>query len=166
MLQINNYLSYLDVNLALFLRISLCAPHLTTRRGPHDSLRFARHHPGRRPAGTGPVSRHHAADRARENLRQPEQVRRQLSPDGKWLSWIAPRDGVLNVWVAPASDPSQAKPLTEPKNPDRSAPASGRPIPRSLMFMKDKGGDENFLLYGVDVASGKQTNYTPFEKPA
>lgn len=27
----------------------------------------------------------------------------QISPDGKWLSWMAPKDGVLNVWVAPAA---------------------------------------------------------------
>ncbi|MEG0885280.1 MAG: S9 family peptidase, partial [Janthinobacterium sp.] len=31
----------------------------------------------------------------------------KLSPDGRWLSWIAPRDGVLNVWVAPANDLAQ-----------------------------------------------------------
>jgi dipeptidyl aminopeptidase/acylaminoacyl peptidase len=87
----------------------------------------------------------------------------KLSPDGKWLSWIAPRDGVLNVWVAPASDPSQAKPLTEEKSrPIRTSFWS--PDSKVLMFIQDKGGDENFLLYGVDVASGKQTNYTPFEK--
>src|SRR5690606_9912291 len=33
----------------------------------------------------------------------------QISPDGKWLSWLAPKDGVLNLWMAPASDPSAAK---------------------------------------------------------
>ena len=27
----------------------------------------------------------------------------QISPDGKWLSWTAPSDGVLNIWVAPVS---------------------------------------------------------------
>ena len=31
----------------------------------------------------------------------PEKAGGRISPDGKWLSWIAPRDGVLNVWVAP-----------------------------------------------------------------
>ncbi len=42
----------------------------------------------------------------------PSQAGGQISPDGKWLSWHAPRDGVLNIWVAPASDPSAARPLT------------------------------------------------------
>ena len=34
----------------------------------------------------------------------PTQVAGRLSPDGKWLSWIAPRDGVLNIYVAPAGN--------------------------------------------------------------
>ncbi len=31
----------------------------------------------------------------------PERVSPHISPDGSQLAWIAPRDGVLNVWVAP-----------------------------------------------------------------
>ncbi|MET0268575.1 MAG: S9 family peptidase, partial [Duganella sp.] len=93
----------------------------------------------------------------------PTKTGANISPDGKWLSWIAPRDGVLNVWVAPASDLSKAKPLTDEKTrPIRSNFWS--PDSSTVLFIQDKGGDENFLLYGVDVVSGKQTNYTPFEK--
>ena len=93
----------------------------------------------------------------------PSKGRAQLSPDGKWLAWGAPRDGVMNIWVAPRANPSQAKPLTAEKTrPIRSffwAPDSA-----SILFVNDKGGDENFLLYGVDVASGAQRTLTPFEK--
>src|SRR3546814_3760067 len=42
----------------------------------------------------------------------PSKVQARLSPDGKWISWIAPRDGVLNIWVAPFGDPTNARPLT------------------------------------------------------
>jgi hypothetical protein len=31
----------------------------------------------------------------------PERVSPRISPDGTQLAWIAPHDGVLNVWVAP-----------------------------------------------------------------
>lgn len=31
----------------------------------------------------------------------PERVSPHISPDGTRLAWIAPHDGVLNVWVAP-----------------------------------------------------------------
>jgi hypothetical protein len=93
----------------------------------------------------------------------PSQTAGRLSPDGRWLSWIAPRDGVLNIYVAPVSNPKAAKALTNERlRPIRQyfwAPDS-----RQILFINDKGGDENFLLYGVDVASGTQRTLTPFEK--
>ncbi|NVD45903.1 S9 family peptidase [Qipengyuania atrilutea] len=99
----------------------------------------------------------------RENLfGNPTRASGQISPDGRWLSWLAPKDGVLNVWMAPASDPDDAKAMTD---------ATDRPIrqymwapdSKSLMYIQDKGGDENFLLYGVDVATGEEKTLTPFE---
>lgn len=36
----------------------------------------------------------------------------KLSPDRRWLSWLAAVDGVMNVWVAPREDLSKARPLT------------------------------------------------------
>ena len=93
----------------------------------------------------------------------PSQAGGKISPDGKWLSWHAPRDGVLNIWVAPASDPTAARPLTAEKaRPIRTSYWS--PDSKTILFINDSGGDENFLLYGVDVTSGKLTNYTPFQK--
>ncbi|MGZ5103114.1 MAG: prolyl oligopeptidase family serine peptidase, partial [Usitatibacter sp.] len=93
----------------------------------------------------------------------PEKTQGRVSPDGKWISWIAPRDGVLNIWVAPTSDLSKAKPLTAEKV---------RPIrqqfwarnSRMILFINDRGGDENYLLYGVDPETGTLKNFTPFEK--
>ncbi|RZI58763.1 MAG: S9 family peptidase, partial [Zymomonas sp.] len=34
----------------------------------------------------------------------------------------------------------------------------------SVMYIRDKGGDENFLLYGVNLGTGAETTLTPFEK--
>ena len=93
----------------------------------------------------------------------PTKTGSNISPDGKWLSWLAPRDGVMNLWVAPLSDLSKAKPLTaETTRPIRSTFWS--PDSQSVLFINDKGGDENFLLYGVKVDSGELANLTPFEK--
>ncbi|GAA0541560.1 dipeptidyl aminopeptidase/acylaminoacyl peptidase [Rhizomicrobium palustre] len=93
----------------------------------------------------------------------PSRSQGRISPDGKWLSYLAPRDGVMNIWVAPVSDPSAAKALTsEKKRPIRGyfwAPDSA-----TILFINDKGGDENFLLYSVNVSSGEQKTLTPFEK--
>lgn len=93
----------------------------------------------------------------------PVKAGAQLSPDGQWLSWMAPVNGVMNVWVAPAAKPEAAKAVTDSKD---------RPIPghfwsgnsEQLLFVKDNAGDENFRLYGVDVKSGVQRDYTPFDK--
>ena len=87
----------------------------------------------------------------------------QISPDGKWLSWMAPHEGTMNVFVAPVSDPAAAKRLTNIT--DR--PPAGyfwAPDGKSVMYIRDKGGDENFLLYGVNVATGAETTLTPFDK--
>ncbi len=93
----------------------------------------------------------------------PERAAGRLSPDGKWLSWIAPSEGVLNIWVAPTAEPSKSRVITHEKTrPIRSyfwAPNSTQ-----ILYVNDKGGDENFLLYGVDVKSGAERKLTPFEK--
>ncbi|UIP06499.1 S9 family peptidase [Erythrobacter sp. SDW2] len=92
----------------------------------------------------------------------PTRAAGQISPDGKWLSWLAPRDGVLNIWLAPSDDPEAARAMSASTDrPIREyfwAPDS-----RSLLYIQDKGGDENFLLYGIDVETGKETTLTPFE---
>ena len=93
----------------------------------------------------------------------PTRAQGQISPDGQWLSWLAPRDGVLNIWVAPVSDPSKAKPITEEKVRPIRQHFWGRDS-KLVMFINDRGGDENFLLYGVDPATAKMTAFTPFTK--
>ncbi|MBH9551993.1 S9 family peptidase [Inhella gelatinilytica] len=93
----------------------------------------------------------------------PVKAGAQLSPNGQWLSWLAPVNGVMNVWVAPVDKPEAAKAVTDSKD---------RPIPgafwsgnsEQILFVKDNAGDENFRLYGVDVKTGQQRDYTPFEK--
>ncbi|MEJ0047368.1 MAG: hypothetical protein WDN04_15595 [Rhodospirillales bacterium] len=86
-----------------------------------------------------------------------------ISPDGKLLAYLAPRDGVMNVWVAPLDDIAHAKPVTAEKTrPLREfffSPDSSR-----ILYLQDKGGTEDFLLYGVNLKDGSETNYTPFKK--
>ena len=87
----------------------------------------------------------------------------QISPDGRWLSWTAPLDGVMNVWVAPRSDPGAAKAVTaETARPIRSYFWS--PDSSMVLYVNDQGGDENFKLYGVPAAGGAARTLTPFDK--
>ena len=93
----------------------------------------------------------------------PERANVQISPDGKYLSWVAAVDGVLNVWVAPADNPAQAKAVTQDKARGiRSYFWSYNPD--TLLYLRDSGGDEDFHLYAVDLKTGQAKDLTPFPK--
>ena len=93
----------------------------------------------------------------------PERANVQISPDGKYLSWVAAVDGVLNVWVAPADNPSQARAVTQDKARGiRSYFWSYQPD--TLLYLRDSGGDEDFHLYAVDLKTGQAKDLTPFPK--
>ena len=86
----------------------------------------------------------------------------QISPDGAWLAWMAPHEGVMNVWLAPAADPSAARLMTH--SDDRPIPTFFfAPDSRSVLYIQDKAGDENYLLYQVQIDSGAERCLTPFE---
>ena len=92
----------------------------------------------------------------------PERAAAQISPDGKYISFLAPRDGVLNVWVVERGKSlTDARPLTSEKvRPIRTYywAANGDDI----VYAQDKDGDENYLLYAVNVASGNERKLTDF----
>jgi dipeptidyl aminopeptidase/acylaminoacyl peptidase len=86
----------------------------------------------------------------------------RLSPDGRWIAWIAAYDGVMNVWVAPRDDLTKARPLS--RQTDR--PIFGHWFARTskhVLFRKDKDGDENFNLWCVDVDGSEARNLTPYD---
>ena len=70
----------------------------------------------------------------------PSRSGASLSPNGEWLSWLAHRDGVMNIWVAPVGNLGAAKPLTASKDrPIRQSFWS--PDSTMVMYVQDKGGD-------------------------
>ena len=48
----------------------------------------------------------------------PTRAAGQISPDGQWLAWLAPSNGVLNIWLAPRHDQGAAKPVTASMAPN------------------------------------------------
>ena len=90
----------------------------------------------------------------------PVRTQARLSPDGRYISYLAPKDGVLNVWLAPSSNLQAARPITE----DR-----GRGIREHywaftgahILYLQDEGGDENWRVFSVDVESGPEIDLTP-----
>ncbi len=82
----------------------------------------------------------------------PEIAGSQLSPDGKFISFIKPLNGVRNIYVKNINEPfSAAKAVTN---------ETKRPIPnyfwsqdgKYILFVKDNDGDENFNVYAVNPA--------------
>jgi dipeptidyl aminopeptidase/acylaminoacyl peptidase len=92
----------------------------------------------------------------------PERAQARLSPDGKYLSFLAPVDGVLNVWVGPADDMTKAKPVTQEKvRPVRSH--NWTYDSKHVLYPQDTNGNENFHLFATNVETGKTKDLTPIE---
>ena len=93
----------------------------------------------------------------------PERTVARISPDGNYVSWLAPKDGVMNVWVAPTDDPDNARVITN--DTYRGIPVYyWAPNSRYVYFIQDNGGDENFHVYSSDINSGEVRDLTPAEE--
>jgi len=92
----------------------------------------------------------------------PEKTQARVSPDGKYVSFIAPKEGVLNVWVGPRSDPSAAKAVTnDTKRGIRQH--FWAYDNKHVLYIQDEGGDENWHLYATDVVAGTTKDLTPYK---
>lgn len=90
----------------------------------------------------------------------PTRTQARLSPDGRYVSYVAPRDGVLNVWVAPYGKLDEAKPITNDRK--RGVRMHFWAFDdKHVLYLQDEGGDENWRLYAVDVTTGKAVDLTP-----
>jgi len=92
----------------------------------------------------------------------PERASPQLSPDGTHIAFLAPRDGVLNIWVAPADKPDKAEAVTNDTN--RGVRQFFWAYNNThLIYLQDKGGDENWRVYSVNFADKSEKDLTPFD---
>ena len=86
----------------------------------------------------------------------PEIAGAQISPDGKYISFIKPYNDTRNVWVKGVDEPfEKARLLTA----ETKRPVGGyfwSQDGKYILFVKDNGGDENFNVYAVN----------PNDKPA
>jgi dipeptidyl aminopeptidase/acylaminoacyl peptidase len=90
----------------------------------------------------------------------PDRTNVKLSPDGKQISFIAPHDGVMNVFVGPADNPAAARVVTsDTKRGIRQY--FWAYTNNHLLYLQDEGGNENFHLYRVDLATGDVKDLTP-----
>src|SRR5581483_4519693 len=94
-------------------------------------------------------------------LGNPEKVQPQISPDGKRMAYIAPVNGVLNVWVGDVGSDDYT-PVTH--DTDRGIRGGAWAHDNlHMLYIQDKGGDENWHVYTVNLETGEETDRTPFD---
>jgi hypothetical protein len=84
----------------------------------------------------------------------PDRSIARISPNGAYVSWLAPRDGVMNIWVAPADDPGSASVIT---NDTYRGIQFYRWAPNSqfVYYAQDDDGDENFHVYSANIETSE-----------
>ena len=89
----------------------------------------------------------------------PDRISVRLSPDGKYISYVSPYEGVMNIHVAPIDDISSAKAVTFDKGKGVVSYnwliSSGK-----IVFSQDKDGDENGRLFLLDVNTKESKQIT------
>lgn len=92
----------------------------------------------------------------------PDHADPQVSPDGRWLSWLAPHQGVLNVWVAPVDDPSSARTVT--RDTERGVRSYAWAYDGThLLYEQDVGGDEDWHLRAASITGDSDRDLTPLK---
>lgn len=92
----------------------------------------------------------------------PERASPQLSPDGKRLAWLGPDEkNVLQVWVRPVAGGDARKVTNDPRRGIRQYRWAWDD--RTLLYLQDADGDENWHVFGVDLETGAVRDYTPFQ---
>src|SRR5712672_3268894 len=83
----------------------------------------------------------------------PEIAGAELSPDGKYLSFLKPWKDTRNIYVKGVDEPFSAARLmtTEAKRP--VAGSFWSRDSKYILYVKDNDGDENFNIYAVDPAA-------------
>jgi dipeptidyl aminopeptidase/acylaminoacyl peptidase len=91
----------------------------------------------------------------------PTRAQGQISPDGRWLSWLAPKDGVLNIWAAPADDIGAARVITDDRKRGIRFHAWAN-TSAHVLYIQDEGGTEDWHVYAVLVEGGAARDLTPY----
>jgi len=94
-------------------------------------------------------------------FKNPEKARYQISPDGKYFSFMAPYEKRMNLFVQEIGKDSAVRLTSET---DRDIYGYFWKNPTRILYLKDTGGDENFKLYGVNIDGSNLKCFTDFPK--
>ena len=93
-------------------------------------------------------------------FRNPEKSNFQLSPDGNHISFMKPWENRMNIYVKKVGDDNETK-LTS--STERDIYGYLWLNDNRIGYVKDKGGDENIHIYGVNIDGTNEIDLTPYE---
>ena len=93
-------------------------------------------------------------------FRNPDKTRFQISPSGDYLSYMAPWQNRLNVFTQHIGTNTGIQVTRET---ERNVSGYFWGSNSKIIFLKDKGGDENFHLYAVSLDGKDERDLTPFD---
>jgi dipeptidyl aminopeptidase/acylaminoacyl peptidase len=94
-------------------------------------------------------------------FRNPEKASFTLSPNGHHLAFMMPWENRLNVHVQKIGSDEITR-ITSATERDIAGYFWANN--NRIVYIQDKGGDENFRLYAVNIDGTEQKDLTPFEK--
>src|SRR5262245_41178414 len=91
----------------------------------------------------------------------PDITSAQLSFDGAWVAYIAPVDGVRNLWLAPVGDLAATRPVTRVADRPIGSFFQWAYTNRHVVFWQERDGDENWRASSVDIHDDTLVPLTP-----
>ena len=92
----------------------------------------------------------------------PDKSGLTISPDGSMISYLAPYEGVMNIWVAPSDKPEEAIPITN--DTYRGISYFGWAYTNNhILVRQDTAGEENWRIYSINLTNGKKIDLTPVD---
>ena len=92
----------------------------------------------------------------------PDKASLNISSDGKFLSYLAPLNGVLNVYVMENKPNAKAIPVTDDTHRGIQIYFWAKDN-QHILYMRDSNGDENYQLYIANVITGEKRTLTAFK---
>ncbi|HEY4761280.1 MAG TPA: S9 family peptidase [Thermoguttaceae bacterium] len=91
----------------------------------------------------------------------PEKTSPQISPVGNMLAYLAPSNGVLNVWVRTLGQSDDQVITNEPKRGIRNY--FWQYDGEHILYLQDQDGDENWHVYQTDIKTKTTRDLTPYK---
>ena len=94
-------------------------------------------------------------------FRTPDEFSFQLSPDGKYLSYLRRREsGERDLYLKETATQKESLLIKQEEDLIRGYFWAND---NRILYLQDKGGDENYHLFGVDVDGSNKKELTPYD---